>query len=447
MWRIRLHEWHHYFQYACCGGFSLFGHRLVRIRLAAALEVLNAYHAKHGTLKSMTRLVAEHIYGQDGRRPADFTLDDRAWASLISWNSAEELIGGLVSKDSFPFEYFAHHWNVVFGLWNVRLLEEGRLEAPPLVEGRSKDERLPYLSGEDVLEGGALREEVRFSIHYLGADAAAKLFAETRGPVYWPVADLMWRALRARPTDPLFGVLCELALAQFPDPELVPNAAEIPWGVVHPGRFLARAIVKLSQERVPSLKRAIDAYDYVAERLLSSDDRYHQLLERAGRLDPVDDVLVRRRDLITDSDELDLDRVRAAIEYPLMTIQASLKLRAEDPSVFMYDRQEQDDDARRQSRLLVMPPIVVSPTEVETYPNISGDALDHLLLLMGCVCHTIVEEVAQRGTVERAKRLMRTICAHYDDSYAGLLANYTPILLGNGVHAYAKERGVFDPAT
>src|SRR5579862_6671444 len=81
MWRVRHHEWCHYFQYACCGGFSLFCHRLVRIRLAAALEVLNAYYAKHGTLKSMTRLVAENLYGvTDGRRPDKFLLDDRAWA-------------------------------------------------------------------------------------------------------------------------------------------------------------------------------------------------------------------------------------------------------------------------------------------------------------------------------------------------------------------------------
>jgi hypothetical protein len=145
-------------------------------------------------------------------------------------------------------------------------------------------------------------------------------------------------------------------------------------------------------------------------------------------LPPARDILDDRLHLTDDWDSA--ESALAVSQFPLLTIRSALRLRSEDPTVFSYDATEITPDAYEVLQTIVRPPLVLTPTGLNTYGSVNPDKLNHLPLIAWSFARLAVEQLAYGSDLNVVGKFSTAVRSDYGRDVFGVFRSLVRMFIG-----------------
>jgi hypothetical protein len=434
--RRRTHERQHYRQHTD-SPLALLLLRLRKIKRDAAREALTAVIETTGSLERLDTFL---LRGRTQSAHGDWTLptpagfDHEADAALRVWSFATDLEGALLG-DRAPRNHLEFVWDACLSapVAHAFLEEDAHGFVPRLslrTEGPGHYCHGDGASVRSLLEGQARFSELKLLLDTVGPEETRRRLGNDadRSMMHAPLL------VAARLRLPLYNyitlVLLDISLQQMPDPELLAQSDvnSVSWEAVYPGRFFDIALEQLSEVTIPRSMTDEDAYEFVLQATAGLGDAAARaaMAEFARRLPAPEDVLPRRQSLTTGTgyDSAVYERVLPRTGSGLLldafagdTIAAALRARSDTPALMCFDEAQIEARLQRRIASLCLPPFVVTPIGLESYPTVNGDHGEHLALFADCATDLCIDEMACSATVTSTAKLLQAASMRSGDQY------------------------------
>ena len=450
----RVHERQHYRQHTD-SPLALLLLRLRKIKRDAARDVLSAMIEATGTFDRLDVLELRQSVSQQGAGVAPDLppgLSTEAETALWVWSMTGMLEGSLLG-DLALREDLRRAWDasMVAPVAHAFVMGCAGGFIPDLQLQADGPGQFAHADGNttvrDLFEGQARFAELDLMIAYFGPEGARQRLRDTTD------ITLMQAPIHAakRLSLPLYNVvtlaLLDLSLQQMPDPELLADSdiKLISWEAVYPGRFFDAALELLAKVQIPRRMTDEDAYEFVSQVTSGLGDpaAREAMADFAGRLPTVEQSLARRQSLSEDmTPERRLVRAGSGLLVDAFvgeTVAAALRGRADTPALMCLDEAQADPDTQRQLSGLRLPPFVVTPIGLETYPVVNAEPGEHLPLFADCVADLCIDEMAATGRVASTAVVLRAAMRRSGGPFVAVALELVAQCLGPMLGGVAKQ--------
>jgi len=380
-----------------------------------------------GKINSLPGLIARETHLLDPIVTSSRVLSEIGVRNLQFWDFVSRL-DGVVMGAVWHQTPVADIWHSLFGIEVHRqFLGLHKVGAFAHSCELTTQDRDTFVDGEttlsELLEGASRLAEYHLLLPIIGGHAATTFLA-AGSSAYWSSTAKACRVLDVPPYHQLIRVLHEIALEQFPDPELLAGSRieALDWNLHYPGRFYDRALADLASVKIEPRMTLAKAYELIATVCLSRDaEPYLVARAAAASLGSPAELIAQRNRVSTleyasrhvaEDGEILLD------DFAGLTLSAGIAIRARDPIAFLKSADqfvEEIDPVLAATRL---PPFVLTDQGFGCHACINADQTEHLSLLIDALFDLTIDELAESGRCRISALMYKEIVTCYGDDGA-----------------------------